>query len=458
MQPYLLNTQWKDKTMNLSRRSLLKFGTMTGVGHLTSSVLFPQLLSAATSAADDYKALVCIALNGGCDGNNVIVPMSGSQYGLYRLARQGLALEASSLLACSNGFGQAYGLNGALKNIAGLYSTGNAAVLTNVGSLGSPVTRAEYLSGSSIIPTDLMNHESQCYQWATSYTATGATAVYTGWGGRLADRLQSLNLGAFPVVTSLAPAAAEGGFCFGQSTYPAVLNPAVMSGFPDTAIQSLQVIAKLNSKAILVSSAASDMQNALTQSQVLSGALAGVQSPAGFPTSDFGVQLSQVLKMIKARRSLGMQRQIFLCVLHGFDNHLDQLTAQQAALADLDNCVGAFQTEIQNMGLQQNVTTFTTSDFGRTLQMNTLGGSDHAWGNHQFIIGGAVKGGRFYGQFPNLSLSGPDDYAAEGRWIPTTSVDQYGSTLAAWFGVPTAELTGMFPNLKHFSQSSLGFV
>ncbi len=431
---------------------------MTSAGHLASSVLFPQLLSAATSAADDYKALVCVALSGGCDGNNLIVPMSGTQYALYREARQNLALDAGSLLACSNGAGQAYGFNGALHNIAALYNGGSAAVLTNVGSLGSPISRDGYLAGSPDIPTDLMNHELQCYQWATSYTTTGATAVYTGWGGRLADRLQGLNVGSYPLITSLAPAAAEGSFCFGKSTYPSILNASAMSGFPDTAMQSLQVIAKLNSKALLVANAAGDMQNALAQSQTLTGALAGIQAPTSLPTSDFGLQLSQVIRMIRARRSLGMQRQIFLCTLHGFDTHTDQLSAQQAALASLDKCIGAFQTEIQNMGLQQNVTTFTTSDFGRTLQMNTQGGSDHAWGNHQLIIGGAVKGGQFYGRFPDMLRSGPDDYSAEGRWIPTTSVDQYGGTLASWFGVPSTELTGMFPNLKNFSQSSLGFV
>jgi uncharacterized protein (DUF1501 family) len=162
--------------------------------------------------------------------------------------------------------------------------------------------------------------------------------------------------------------------------------------------------------------------------------------------------------MINARGSLGMKKQIFLCVVGGFDTHQNQLQAQSAALAQLDAAVGAFYNGLMSLGLQNSVTLFTTSDFGRTLSSNTTAGSDHAWGNHQLIVGGAVRGNRFYGQFPDLTLNGADDWTGQGRWIPTTSIDQYGATLASWFGTPTNKLNSIFPNLNNFATSNLKFV
>jgi uncharacterized protein (DUF1501 family) len=434
---------------------------MAGLAEVGYHFLQPSKLFASSSlAGDGYKALVCIALDGGCDGNNVVVPLSQSNYAIYQSARAYLALKPGDLHACNDGLGGGYGFHPSLSRVAELYNSGQAAVLANVGSLSNPLSKVDALNGTGTMPTDLMNHEMQRYQWGTSYAVTGGTSnTYTGWGGRLADSLQRYNSGLFPAVTSLAPGADEGAFCFGQNTYPAVVAAGATSLFPVEGQTTLQMISRTSSKATLIGQAADGLRGALDQSQTLDNALRATSSGSTIvsPTS-LGQQLTQVLQMIAARGALGMQRQIFLCVLGGFDNHANQLASQNAALADLDSCIGAFWDGLAKMGLQDQVTTFTTSDFGRTLAANTGGGSDHAWGNHHLIVGGAVRGNRFYGRFPDLTLNGPDDIAGQGRWIPTTSIDQYGATLASWFGVPDSNLTGIFPNLKNFGTLKLGFL
>jgi uncharacterized protein (DUF1501 family) len=444
----------------ISRRSILRLGTMAGLAEVGSHFLQPSKLFALSSmAGDGYKALVCIALDGGCDGNNVVVPLSQSSYAIYQRARANLALQPGDLHACNDGLGGDYGFHKSLSRVAELYNSGHAALLTNVGSLPTPLSKEDALNGTGTMPTDLMNHEMQVYQWGTSYAVTGATSnTYTGWGGRLADNLQRYNSGIFPAVTSLVPGAAEGAFCFGQNTYPAVVA-AGTSLFPVEGQTTLQLISRTSSKATLIGQAADGLKGALDQSQILDSALRATSSNSTIvsPTS-LGQQLTQVLQMIAARGALGMQRQIFLCVINGFDNHANQLEFQNAALADLDSCIGTFYDSLAKMGLQDQVTTFTTSDFGRTLNANTQGGSDHGWGNHHLILGGAVRGNRFYGQFPDLILNGPDDLTGQGRWIPTTSIDQYGATLASWLGVPDSDLTGIFPNLKNFGTLKLGFL
>lgn len=443
----------------LSRRNLLRGVGYVGVSQLLSSVVQPSQLFALTAGATDYKALVCISLDGGCDGNNVFVPLTNAGYRAYATGRKGLALDPSTLHACGDGGGEQYGFHPSLGNISGMYSEGQAAVLANVGTLVQPTAIADFRAGQATVPSSLLDHERQRYEWGTSQTLAGATlSTSKGWGGRVADAVSAYNSGPLPTVTCLAPGTTEQIFCFGEQSYPLVVSPAASGAFPTDASQSLSLIAHMQSGNVMIGTAARGLADTLDQNAVLTSVLQ--KQPlfdTVFPNTSLGRQLHQVLQMIQARASLAMGRQIFHCVLPGFDNHENQLPAQAAALLDLDSSVAAFYRGLIELDVQNAVTTFTTSDFGRTLCENSSVGSDHAWGNHAIIIGGAVKGGRVYGSFPDLTLGGANDIG-HGGWLPTTSVAQYGATLASWFGVLPSTLSSIFPNLASFTNGNLGFI
>jgi uncharacterized protein (DUF1501 family) len=209
----------------------------------------------------------------------------------------------------------------------------------------------------------------------------------------------------------------------------------------------------------LVQSSSAIASQAIKESALLASALGGAATlQTQFPTTGIGAQLEQVAQIIQARGALGLQRQIFFCSLGGFDTHSNQLPAQDSLLAQLNAAMTAFYNATVELGLAQQVTSFTLSDFSRTFQPGSNGGSDHGWGGHHMIMGGAVAGGDVYGQFPQLALGGPSDAGSNGRWIPTISVDQYGGTLAQWFGVASADLPSIFPNIASFPTPTLAFL
>jgi len=290
-----------------------------------------------------------------------------------------------------------------------------------------------------------------------------------GWGGRVVEvpSIQALNAAALlPACVSLD---GENVFADGRTARPAIVptgNLTALDGInlnntADSArYNAMQQMLTFDSGLSLVQTANGTMQNAFQDTKALSDAFAGA-SPLKtvFPQNSYlASQLQQVARIIQVRQALGLGRQIFFVQTGGYDTHSDQLNAHNNLYADLSKSLNAFYLATQEMGVQQQVTSFTLSDFGRALQPDSTTGTDHAWGSHLIVLGGAVHGGDLYGKFPTLALGGPDDATNQGRWIPTTSLDQYGATLASWFGVPDADLVSVFPNLGNFTTPKLTFM
>jgi len=441
-----------------SRREFLKdtLRSVTALGAVGGMAKFGEM-NALAATGSNYQALVCIFLLGGNDGHNTVIPITTAQqnYNQYQQTRGGLAIPTASLLPIANG-SDTYGLHPSLVEIQGLYNQGKAAVLANVGMLVQPITRAIYLTNNSaIIPSALFSHSDQSSQWQTGIPAGNGSS---GWGGRITDLLQSQNSAAiFPPVTATNSCQL---FCTGVQTFPAT-GMATLNGLTSASANAgVQQLLTFDNGVQLVQAANGIMTRGNNYANTLPGLLASApplqtQFPAGNPLA---AQLQTVAKVMAVRNQLGLTRQIFFCLLDGFDTHSLQFETQTPLLQQLSQAVLAFYQATQELGIDGNVTTFTASEFGRTLTPSGNDGSDHAWGNHHFIIGSGVKGGRFYGNFPLLVPGGPNDAGTRGVLLPTTAVDQYGATMAQWFGVPQNSLPTVFPNIANFGTNPLGFL
>jgi uncharacterized protein (DUF1501 family) len=418
----------------------------------------------AQSNSSSYRALVCIFLFGGNDSNNTIIPMDDTNFQAYTSIRGSLALTTAELTSTVYSTANApYAFHGKLPELASLFSSKELAVVANVGSLVQPLTRAQYQAAQTPLPMNLFSHSDQQLQWQSSIAQGNSP---TGWAGRVADYVeaQKMNTSGFPVFFSVAGNALMGD---GANTQPVAVSPGgslQLLGFNTTAASqarynALTSLLTTDNGVALAQAANNTLANSINDATNLSSALAkGTALKTTFPATTLGAQLKEVAQIIQVASYLGMNRQIFFCSVGGFDTHGTELETHNALYPQVSQAIAAFYAATQELGVAGNVTTFTESDFSRTFQPTTTDGSDHAWGSHHMVIGGAVQGGQIYGAFPTFELGGPNDADTRGRWIPTTAIDQYGATLASWFGVPDSALPTVFPNFPNFGSQKLGFV
>ena len=450
----------------LSRRQLLKHGACSAAGLAGLQALWNLGLvsSAAAQGAgggNDYKALVCIFLFGGNDSFNLLVPRDGTHYNAYAASRTNLAIPQNQLLPITpnTSDGSQYGLHPSCPELQSLFAAGRLAIVANVGSLLYPMTKAQFLNDTVQRPPQLFSHYDQQFQWMTSLPDSNEGF---GWAGKTAELLQALNgssalsmnitlLGAntWQVGPTVAP------FSMGTG------GPQGLTGFWGQQGQrryvSFQQLLNRQTPNLLEKAFADTQKRAIDTNALLESALAGAAPlTTVFPDSYLGAQLAMIARTIQIRGTLGVRRQVFFCGMGGFDSHDNQNQDQPGLFADLSRCMNAFEAAMVELGTENMVTTFTASDFARTLTSNG-DGSDHAWGGVQLVMGGSVAGKDVYGTYPSLALDGPDDIDG-GRILPTTSVDEYSATLAKWLGVQSGDMPTVFPHLSRFAHPDLGFM
>ncbi|CAG0989245.1 hypothetical protein BURK1_02176 [Burkholderiales bacterium] len=460
--------------MSANRRQFLsRTGALTGAAMAGAFGRF-GIESACAQSVSDYKALVCLFMFGGADSNNIVVPDTDyAQYSLVRTTASQVGIPQANLLTftASRQGGKSYGFHPNLQPLRELYDQKRLAVIANAGTLIAPITMAEYKAGINR-PPNLFSHSDQQMLWQGLLRGE---VVRTGWGGRLADRLTSANAGQkVPTMVSVSGTQIFGS---GHQTTPFVIpaSGGVLLSGQSTApaavarYNALRAMLAMNGGNKIYEGGASILESALTAADAANPLLTAAQ-PA-IITNAFTVdgallntglanQLKQVARMIEGRAALGVKRQVFLVNIGGWDNHSNLLTAEGNLLTTVARATRAFYDYTVAAGLANSVTTFTMSDFNRTFIGNQSIGTDHAYGGNYLVMGGAVKGGDMYGTYPQLFLKGPDDTGSNGAWLPTTSVDQIGNTLATWFGMAAADIAYAFPNLSNWSAGvrNVGFM
>jgi len=501
------------KEERIRRRDFLRQSACAslGVTGLVNALCQMRLITAAAAQsppAQDYKALVCLFLNGGHDSNNLLVPRGAASSGSLRadyvngrgvLALPSADLKALTLPTSTKAFQRHHGsstaplgLHPSAGDLAALFNQKELAVISNVGTLSYPVaSRAEYDSGNVPLPPQLFSHSDQQTQWQSSVSDR---AFSSGWGGRAADLLHSSYNSASSKVSMSISLAGVNSFQIGTSGqvtqytvgeegsvplsgfgqgYADALNPngTYKSTVPGVRLKAFDDIMRLTHANLHEE----EYKRVVVRARAAEGSIGAALTAAAASGVDFetlftnaptrlGNQLKMISKLIAGRNVLGNNRQIFFCQIGGFDTHQTLLASHGDLVTELNQSLAAFTVTLKALGVWDNVVTFTASDFNRTFTPNSTdpdkAGSDHAWGSHAIVLGGAVKGGDVFGHFPSLKIgnaSGSIDAgtANRGRWIPTTSVDQYSAVLARWFGATTNDLEAIFPNLQRFDDPTV---
>ncbi|MEM0983220.1 MAG: DUF1501 domain-containing protein [Planctomycetota bacterium] len=465
----------------LARRTFLRRGACAALGltGLTSQLMAMRSIGAALDGQqfNDYKALVCVFLFGGNDAGNTVIPYeNGDQnYEFYAQQRTNLAIPkpelAGTVIAPQGLGGRTFALHPVMPFMASQFAAGNASILANVGTLLYPMTRTSYRDGSVERPSQLFSHSDQQDQWQLTKPDSVAGR---GWGGRIADMLQANGANANSNVSMNLSLDGQNIFQTGNTIQPFSLgqngpispNRGGLGGTSEREVieQALLDMYAVESdpmhpnKSAMRKAVADVSSRSMVLSEFISTELANTSlPPRPDPASTLLRELDVVARMIEIAPILGHQRQIFFIGLGGFDNHdglfgttvFDGPHAQQ--LGRLDQALQYFWNAMGLLNKRNEVTTFTASDFARTYRSNG-NGSDHGWGAEHFIMGGTQmkNGGTMFGEYPSIEIDGNDDSGNRGRFVPTTSVEQYGYEFARWMGVPNSEMTTVFPNIQRF--------
>ncbi len=460
--------------MNSNRRQFIRRASAGGLAYALSrapGTVWGQV--ASSGGFGEYRALVCVFMFGGNDSWNMLVPRTTAEYNAYNASRSGdqptgLAVPLASLLPIDpiNSTGAPFGFHPSMPGVRDLFQTGKAAVVTNLGPLLAPTTKAQYAAGSANLPPQLFSHNDQQDQW---HSLRGKNVSKTGWAGRVADLVNSqVPNQQLSISLSLA---GNTYFQAADSVAPYVMGangPVAFSGFGATGTalarrQAFEAISNQTYGTIYERAFAGVSKRAVQFADRVNAALTAAPNLVALPNtgvtlSSLEQQLRTVAKLISQRDSLGITRQIFFVSTGGFDSHDDQNDDQPVLLANISGALSRFYAATEELGIQNSVVAFTQSDFARTLTSNG-DGSDHAWGGQQLVVGGpgALLGQRIYGSYPSLAVGGADDVGG-GRLIPTTSSDQYAATLAKWFGVTDAQMPQVAPSINNFATRNLGFL
>ena len=447
----------------LNRRDFLKTSGAAAVFAATPGLAYSQLVGTA-GPFDDYRALVCVFLFGGNDSFNMLVPNTPAEYDAYARSRQNLAIAQTDLLPIAPVSTPTpdFGLHPSMSGIHSLFNSGEAAFVANVGPLIEPTSKDQFFNRSVALPPQLFSHNDQQDQWTS---LRGNVSSKTGWAGRMADLIRT-GVADQQMATNASLFGANL-FQSADETVAYVMGPngpVQFEGFSTDPTSILfeqraafRRIVEAQYGTVYERGYAEVQRRAIDAADTVKAAIdAAPPINTEFPESQLGAQLNTVARLIAVRDRLQMKRQVFFVAAGGFDSHDNQQQDQPGLLGGISEAITAFHAATVELGTAGNVTTFTQSDFGRTLTSNG-DGTDHAWGGNQLVVGGAVNGRELYGNYPLLEIGGPEDVAG-GRMIPSTSADQYAATLARWFGIADADLEVVAPNLSNFAARDLGFM